>query len=180
LGVITYGKRFMASIYSTSTWSSGTTYNTYDIVKYGNYYYYSKVANNLNNIPSENSSFWGGTKVYNGVIKPHFIYVPSYNHSINIEPNVKIMQYGDGYEQSIPDGINNTLLKIELTFDLRNKAESQAINHFLEKRKGAESFVFTPSEPYNLEKLFKCRGWTSTYVFYDNYTIRCRFDEVPV
>jgi len=168
------------SIYSVSTWSNATTYNIHDIVKHGNFYYYSETNSNLNNTPSESSSAWGGTKVYNGAVKSHFIWIPSYNHSINIEPNVKVMQYGEGYEQTVPDGINNTLLKIELTFDLRNKAEAQAINHFLEKRKGSESFVFAPSEPYNLDKLFKCRGWASNFLFYDNYSIRCRFDEVPV
>lgn len=173
------GKRFMSSIYSTTQWSSDTTYNIHDIVKYDSLFYYSKVGNNTNNIPSENSSYWGGTKVYNGVIKPHFIFTPSYNHAINIEPNVKTVQFGDGYEQSIPDGINNTLLKLEINFDLRNESEARAINHFFNQRKGAESFVFTPTAPYNLEKLFKCRGWSSVFVFYDNYSIRCRLDEVP-
>lgn len=167
------------SIYSISTWSNSTTYNIHDIVKYNSLFYYAKMGNNLNKIPNENSVFWGGTKVYNGIIKPHFIFTPSYNHSVNIEPRVRNVQFGDGYEQSIPDGINNTLMVLEVNFDLRSEHEARAINHFLEKRRGSESFVFTPTPPYNLEKLFKCRGWSSNFVFYDNYSIRCRFDEVP-
>lgn len=170
----------MASIYNISLWSNSTTYSTHDIVKYNNYFYYSKTNNNLNNTPNEVSSHWGGTVVWNGIIKPKFIWAPSYNHSINVEPRVKVMKYGEGYEQSVPDGINNTLLMLELTFDLRNKTEATAINHFLDRRKGSDSFVFTPTEPYNIEKLFKCRGWSSNYVFFDNFSIRTRFEEVSV
>lgn len=167
------------SIYNIADWVSGTTYNLNDIVKYDGKFYYSLKNSHSAQTPAIGSIYWGGVTTHNGIVKTQFLWKPSYNHTVNMQPSIRSIRFGDGYEQRIPDGIHTTLLKLDLIFDLRNAAESTAINHFLEKRKGAESFVFTPSSPFDLSKLFVCKTWSSTYGFYDNFSIRAEFEEVP-
>jgi len=71
------------------------------------------------------------------------------------------------------------LLKIDLSFDLRSAAESAAIIHFLNSRAGAESFLFTPVEPYSTLRNFVCKSWSHTLIFYENNSIRASFEQVP-
>lgn len=167
------------SIYNVNNWSSSTTYNINDIVKYNSYFYYSLQNTNLNQTPAINSSYWGGVINFNGQTRPHFYWKPNYNSTIGIDARVKEISFGDGYTQTVPDGINNILLPIELSFDLRGENEAQAILHFLEKRKGSEPFVFTPPPPFGINKLFKCKSFSSTYVFYDNFSIKIQIMETP-
>ena len=168
------------SIYNISNWAVGTTYNIYDIVKYGNYWYYSLVNTNLAQTPASGSTSWGGVTTFNLLSKPNFHFKPSYGYNVDVEGSLKTIKYGEGYEQRIPDGINNILLKIDLVFDLRGSNETQAISHFLEKRCSlGESFVFTPLAPFNLAKLFYCRNFAVDNPFFENFTIKARFEEVP-
>jgi phage-related protein len=166
------------SVYSVNTWSSSTTYNIHDFVKYGDKYYYSLINGNNNNAPSDTSLYWGGVTSYNGQTKPKFIFKPSYNNSVSFTPAAKLIRFGDGYEQRVSDGIHNTLLGLNLIFDLRTETETSAINHFLKERKGVESFVYTPQVPFDYAKLFVCREWETTNIFFNNYTIQARFEEV--
>ncbi len=168
------------SIYNKSIWLNSTTYNKWDVIKYNNLFYYSLQDVNLNQTPATVSNYWAGITTHLGRIKPSFVWRPSYNGNNNLEPKVKNITFGDGYSQKISDGINNILLNLELTFDLRSDAESEAINHFLFERKGSESFVFTPNIPYNIPKLFVCDNWSENLAFYDNHSIRCNFKETTV
>ena len=170
----------MASIYSISDWSAAVTYSINDIVKYGSYYYYSLKNGNLNQTPAVISTYWDGITYYNGVVKPQFFWRPNYNSPISLEPTIKIIKFGDGYEQRVPDGINTKLLKLDLDFSLRTEAETKAISHFLEKRLGSDAFAFTPLPPFDLEKLFVCRNFNVTFIFLDNYSLKARFEEAIV
>ena len=125
------------------------------------------------------ATYWGGMTNYNGRHKPNFIWKSSYNASSQKAPVVKSIRFGDGYEQRIKDGVSHNLLLADLEFAQRSETETSAILHFLEARGGTESFVFKPSPPYDKAGLYVCRNWSSSYVFYDNYSIKGQFEEVP-
>lgn len=131
------------------------------------------------NIPSTSSTVWGGLSAYNGVIKPKFIWRPNYGVMSQHEPNTLNISFEKGYSQRIITDVNNNLLTLSLSFDLRTEKESQAINHFLYSRQARESFLFTPLPPHDLEKLFVCKKWVDNYLFYNNHSITCLFEEVP-
>ncbi len=168
----------MPSIFEISVYSGGTTYYKNDIVKDGSNFYYLNVESSLGSGPSVTSSNWGGLVSVGGETKPEFIWTPSYNLTIAVEPKVKSIRFGDGYEQRYADGINNSLLNLDLTFEKRNTKEATAILHFLQSRKGFESFYFTPPEPYSTRKKFVCRRWDSSIPFFNNYSIKVNLEEV--
>lgn len=168
------------SIYNIPNYNSGTTYNRWDIVKSGNFYYYSRIDSNLNNTPSASSNQWGGTSIdsIDGEEKPQFIWKPSYNGQSDHEPSITFIKFGDGYSQRVSRGINNDLLIIDYIFDLRSTSETTAIIHFLKQRNSVEMFLFTPSAPYNIEKRFVCRKFQQAPIFKDNHSIKATFEEV--
>lgn len=168
----------MPSIYNVPTWISSTTYGKNEAVISNNKFYYSLINGNVNNTPAVNSINWAGVVSYNGSDKPNFVWSPSYNVTVSQQPIVKIIKFGDGYEQRIPDGINNNLIKADLSFDKRDAYEAAAIIHFLTLRKAAESFVFSLPEPYTSARLMVCRSWSNNYAFHNNYNIKVTFEEV--
>lgn len=183
----------MGNIYDIAKFVTTSAYSVNDIVYnnddergmpsgYGTRaYFYSKTAHPASiTYPWNDGVNWGGW-IYNitaGRHKPYFFWTPSYNVQSNHEPRVKKISLGDGYEQRVKDGINNTKLDLQLSFELRSQVEATAILHFLEARGGHESFVFTPTPPFNKQLMFVCGTWNSTYNFFDNYTVSAKFIEV--
>ncbi len=163
------------NIYNIPVWEENTNYEIWDIVIYNNLYYYA--LNNHNSALSFNDTMWGGVTMWNGQNKPEFIWTPSYNPDVGIKPLIKKVQFGDGYVQRMPDGINNILLNLNLTFDLRTEKETRAILHFLHQRNGSESFIFAAHPPYNINKLYVAEEFNNTLVFADNYTVKAIFNE---
>ena len=169
------------SIYSIPDWEASTNYKVNDIVKNGSFFYYALINHTSTaSFASDLSSlYWGGvTPDDNGISKPHFIWVPSYGSNVNNQPKVKTMQFGDGFQQRVRDGISNILIKIDLSFESRSYEEATAILHFLFAREGVESFMFTPPQPYNRKKRFVCNSWEDVRTFYNSLTIRAQFEEV--
>ena len=163
-------------------WAASTTYLKNYIVyvdSLSSYYYVISDSVNSSTSPEADSTNWGGKTNFNGKSMPKFVWTPSYNQQTKIEPRVLSVRFGDGYEQRIQDGINNDLLTLSLTFEKRNEVETTAINHFLNQRKGAESFVFTPPAPFATAAKFVCKSFNTNYVFYDNYTITATFEQTP-
>lgn len=168
------------SIYSTNDWVGGTSYVLHDIVKYDSSFYYATTPHSSSQTPGLGSSYWGGKIAYLTSSKPHFIFRPSYGHKVNVNGALKLVQFGEGYQQRVPDGINNTLVKIDYAFLLRGNNETAAITHFLEKRCSlGESFIFTPPAPFNTAKLFYCPQFDVENIFFENSTIIAKFEEVP-
>ncbi len=166
-----------SSVFDILNWTASTIYGKDDIVRYLNFYYYAKIRHV--SAGSFDSSKWVGITTFNSDTKPHFTWIPSYEGTPVLEPKVKSIKFGDGYEQRLPDGINNNLLKLNLSFNGRDLSETTAIIHFLRERNGVESFVFTPLPPFGKAKLFKCPNVTSPFIFYNNYNISVNFEEVP-
>ena len=168
------------SIYSISNWAAGT-YNIWDIVRYPSNtstFYYSLNDGNTDT-PSASSASWGGVSSFNGITKPKFVWRTNYAPLAQHEPSTLNIQFEGGYSQRITTEINSDLLKLNVSFELRTEKEAAAIIHFLFAKNGRESFLFTPSPPHDLQKLFICRQWNDAYLFYNNHKIDAIFQEVP-
>lgn len=183
----------MANIYDDVIFSTTDPYSTNDVVYvddlgntagwHSRSYFYSLTDHVASTTyPNADATNWGGWALdsVTSRYKPLFYWLPSYNVQSNHEPRVKKIVLGDGYEQRSPDGINSSLLDLQLSFELRNRKEATAILHFLETMGGTTSFLFTPTPPLDKQKRFICSSWTSTYVFFDNYTIQASFKETSV
>jgi len=166
------------SIYTVTDWQENTNYNLYDIYRYNNLYYYAIARHNSGS--TFDSTYSDGIVSFNGVNKPNFFFIPGYNGELNVRPTVRKVQFGDGYAQRVPENINGILLPFNLTFDKRTDSEARAILHFLDSRKGHESFVFTPPFPFNVQKLFVAEEWKHAQQFADNHTITVTLQETPV
>jgi phage-related protein len=171
-----------SSIYGISAWAGSTNYRKNDIIINGNYYYYSALSHLSSSDFSAdyNASKWNGIGQDGAETKPYFVWVPSYNSPNTNQPRVKTIQFSDGYALNMKDGINNILLNLDINFENRNLDEATAIIHFLSIRAGAESFLFSPPPPYQSIKRFLCKEFSDRQVFYDNYSIQCKFTEVVV
>jgi len=169
----------MGDIYNILAWAGSTIYQKNDIVTNGGYFYYATVGHtstaNFNN--DLNSGLWQGTLTYNGVTKSYFGWSPSYGYNLDVKPLVKTIKFGDGYAVDQADGINNILLKLNLSFNQRDLAEYTAILHFLHSRAGSEQFFFIPPQPYGVVKKFVCQDFHPKQDFYENYSIDCVFEE---
>lgn len=171
------------SIYSIANYAAGTTYNTHDIVRYPSNtpnFYYSLTDGQAGNTPSISSTAWGGLSSFNGILKPKFIWRTNYGIVAQHEPSTLEIKFSDGYSQRVVQNINNNLLVLDIKFDLRTEKETAAIIHFLFARAARESFLFVPSPPHDLQKLFICKKWSDQYIYYNNHSINCLFEETAV
>lgn len=127
------------------------------------------------------TEYWGGYIDVGRGNKPYFLWTPAYNLSVNHQPRVNTVVFGNGYEQRGADGLFNNLIKLDVSFDMRNQAEARAIIHFLKSRRGFESFVIKNLPPIyadaNYNKLFYCPNFNSNFTFHDNYTMKATFVE---
>ena len=174
------------SIYNIPSYTSGSSqkYVLDDIVKHGDHYYYCIQAHDNAvgaQTPSNTSTYWNGTSNFEseGTL-PYFFWKPSYGYNIKLEPRNRVIAFGDGYEQRVPDGIQNNLIHIDVNFPARGEAEATAMLHFLQSRNGAEAFVFYPPKPYNVAKKFRCPTWDTSVSFQGNFSIKGVFIETSI
>lgn len=175
-----------SSIFNIQDWANSTNYLKDDIVLSGENYYYSlqdhqsSPSQTFSQIIADNPNLWGGMSVdsLTSINKPTFIWKPSYSSSVSVSPKVKVIKFGDGYEQRVRDGINSILLDLDLSFDNRASQEATAILHFLHEKSAYKSFLFLPSPPYNTMKRFVCRTWSHSTIFYNNQSIKAKFEEI--
>ena len=179
----------MASVYSLDEWTSGDDFERYDFcyrdITSGNgittrkfFYARVKITDSTTAPESDTTRFSGYKNDSQGRERAEFVFVPSYSNQINSSPRTNVIQFGDGYESRQADGLSSNLISINLSFDLRTEREATAILHFFRLRNAEESFIFSAPSPYNVEKLYVCRQWQSTFNFFDNYSISASFNEV--
>ena len=171
----------MPSIYDTSNWGTNIYYKKHSVVRNGGRFYYSLVDHTSDSAQFNadyTANRWGGVgSAENGETKPQFFWTPSYSSPVSITPRAKIIKFGDGYEQRVSDGINTTLLALDLVFEGRNLDETTAISHFVNQRGGVESFIMVPPAPFHKLKRFIDREFSCAPTFYDNYTLRLKIEE---
>ena len=108
-----------------------------------------------------------------------FFWKPSIGLNISEKPRLQELSLGAGYTQIYRDGINESLLNLDLQFNNRNDAEAYAILHFLEHHYGCIPFLFSAPAPYEKPKNFVCQEWTHTYNYKNNHSISARFEQYP-
>jgi phage-related protein len=79
-----------------------------------------------------------------------------------VEPRVLVAQFGDGYAQRRPDGINTQDQIWSLEFHNRTQAVAEAIEAFLVARKGVDVFNWTPPRRSVVLDVI-CPDWSLSY-----------------
>jgi phage-related protein len=150
--------------------------------------YYYALKDLAANTSVTDTTSWGGITKRTGNANidgsdtmPEFLWVPSYNISVNSSPKSNKIVFGNGYEQRFQDGIYNNLIKLDVSFEMRGDLESRAILHFLKARKGVESFLVKNLPPIyadgNYKKRFYCPSFSSRFTFHGNHSIKATFIE---
>lgn len=104
-----------------------------------------------------------------------FTWKAGYDASKAVAPTVKVIKFGDGYEQRQASGINRLPRKFTLTF--KNKtAVIAAIDAFLSARGAVEAFSYT--HPGQAAGVFVCREWSRTDIAYGASGLSATFEEV--
>lgn len=102
-------------------------------------------------------------------------WLPQVGASLSEKPRVKKIQFGDGYQQRVTDGINTNLERWSLTFK-GNPAVNTAIDAFLSARNGTEAFNWTT--PKGRAIAVVCSGWSETIDDFGWTTLTCEFEQV--
>jgi len=93
------------------------------------------------------------------------------------EPRVLTAQFGDGYRQDSPDGLNADLQALELTFEDIYAVDALAMRAFLKARGAAEAFLFVTLLGETIK--VKCAKWDVKPAKKNRLTITCTFKQVP-
>lgn len=86
---------------------------------------------------------------------------------------VRKAQFGDGYSQTVPDGINSTVLSYTLQF-VGSAATIGAILAFLDAHVGV-GFYWAP--PLRAQLLFKCETYSDSIPDNGTYAITATFTQ---
>lgn len=87
---------------------------------------------------------------------------------------VRTAQFGDGYKQTVADGINNKTQSWPLSFNGKS-SKITPIRDFLDARMGYQSFYWTP--PLGTQGLYKCASHTLHHMGAGNYELNCVFEQ---
>ena len=107
-----------------------------------------------------------------------FTWVPDFGATMERQPNVRSVKFGDGYEQRAQFGINADMRKYNLTFGKRASSESAAILSFLETAGGVTSFTYTHVTD-GTARQYICRSWKASDSGYGVTDITATFEQVP-
>ncbi|MEM5403771.1 phage tail protein [Paraburkholderia unamae] len=80
----------------------------------------------------------------------------------SLEPRVIETQFGDGYTQRRPAGLNTQDQEWNLEFANRKKVDAEAILAFLSERNGVDIFNWTPPRTSKVLDVI-CPDWSWTY-----------------
>ena len=84
---------------------------------------------------------------------------PDYGAAKASKPNIKNVQFGDGYSQRLRYGLNTDLKSWTLTWQNITEANTDTIETFLEARGGAEHFDWSPPDETETYKWI-CQQWS--------------------
>lgn len=103
---------------------------------------------------------------------------PSYPIEKQAEPRVKRVEFGDGYTQEAPDGLNYNMYTWSLNWEALTPTEKTIIENFIVARKGYETFLWT--DPDGVNYRVKCRSWSMTEFAPKVYSFKATFNQVPL
>lgn len=104
--------------------------------------------------------------------------------NFDLEPSVIKAQFGDGYAQRRPSGINNEIRKWNLSMKNIDAGTAHDVLAFLSAREGVEIFNWTPPRTSEPEDVI-CPSWSFAYgdLMEDGsllYSITMKFEEAFV
>ena len=101
------------------------------------------------------------------------------NADYTSEPTVKVLktEFGDGYIQRAPDGINNVRYSHQLSWT-GPKDKVDLIERFLAARLGAETFAWQAPSLAGAVGYFVCEKWSRSRLSPQIHTLQVTFDEV--
>lgn len=102
-----------------------------------------------------------------------FTWLPDFTTSRNLETKARKLEFGEGYSQSVTIGINADAETWSLVFQNLTNAQRDSIRTFL--RGAARVPSFTWQNPLGENGEYVCEAWTTTYVGYNNNSIRADF-----
>lgn len=106
-----------------------------------------------------------------------FNYMPDYSAKVTYKPRIISAQFGDGYQQRAPDGLNHNLPTWSVTFT-RAPSVIQAIDTFLHERKGVEPFNWV--SPAGVNGAYITSGeWAVSYDSPGWNSLTATFAQVP-
>ena len=165
-------------------WKVGSTYSTHDIAylsgdyvpRVSGWYYYSgdseTTASDSNGPNGGVDSMW---------TKNNFYFDVNGGASVNQAPRFIKQPTQSDYYVRTKDGLNKSLLNMELTFDSRTDKEAKAMVHFLETHQGKNQFEFKPPAPYDISgKVFVCPKWGHQLIYKENNNVSVNFIEFPI
>ena len=150
----------------------------------GNHKYYYCKQDSVNKAPVQENEEWSRESgVYQDINTDYwtreFFWKPSIGLDVTQKPRTQELSLGPGYSQIYKDGINESLLTLNLQFNNRNDFEAYAIIHFLEQHYGAIPFLFSAPAPYEKPQNFICQEWTHNYNYKNNHSISVKFEQYP-
>ena len=102
-----------------------------------------------------------------------FVWQPDLNAARSKTLKIKTAQFGDGYAQRAPDGLNSNVDGWDLNFDNITDIEADQIMLFLDTLNGVRSFKW--KNPDGVLRRYTCADYGRTYVNTDNNTVRAKF-----
>ena len=103
---------------------------------------------------------------------------PDFGIAKRSKPNVKTVQFGDGYEKRITQGLNQNLKEYSVSFKNLTETDSDTIETFLDARAlDGASFTWTPPSE-SAASQFICTNWSKTIRYANRATIQTVFKEV--
>lgn len=100
----------------------------------------------------------------------------SYRTSVTKNYRTLENDFGDGYTQVVPDGMNSVLEVWSLSWDSLTDSQANEIEDFLDAQGGTP---FEWETPKNDTRRFKSSPPTRTYNSYNNNTLTVTFTEQP-
>lgn len=172
---------------SAPSYTGNYTYEKNDVVYSelnNQYYYWYNETGAANKTPSIKNSEWTrASGLYSDINTEYwtreFFWLPSLGLEVNQQPRLNDIALSSKYSQIYNDGINESLLKLNLKFNNRSDDEAYAILHFLENHLGYIPFLFSPPAPYETAQNFVCQRWTHTYKYKDSHDIQATFEQYP-
>ena len=102
---------------------------------------------------------------------------PTYGLQKSSAPNIRKVQFGDGYEARLTYGINQNPKVFNLTFEV-SETDADTIETFLDARAADyASFDFTPPGESSASK-FVCEQWSKSIPYLNRATIQATFRQV--
>lgn len=106
-----------------------------------------------------------------------FNFTPSKAFSKSAKTRVITAQFGDGYSQRIPDGINSVVREWNISFNNNSIIQINSIEDFFNLHKGSTPFLWIPPGE-SVQYTVICPEWTRTYNSHLSATISAKFTQV--